>query len=568
MVAAGDVWEGHELLNEERGLLRHFLARQVGDTGALVWLHLRDGARLDAGLFDEEIARLQRLAGEVPEVVPVLYGGVNGDVAWAASPVLGDAIPLIDATRGSDLGPADLKALIDVGRCLVSAHERSVIHGALSPDRVFIGGDGRTAITHFGFARLFQLGPEDARQDPYGYAPPELFSGGRLGPRADVYGFGTIMYELLCKRALSPWTRPPSFPSGIPRMLQVMMQRALEENPNRRQRSVDEILSVLTPFARAWEELGAPPAPPHADILAGPASARREPHEAAPILVEDEASAFASEEEGGRAASSPRPALPTCPPRSRARRRGTRRTASPTRRRSPRRALPRRPPPSRARSRRGTRGTASPTRLRSRCGRLLRPSYRSSSRCCRYRRCPRPLRVLRCCRYRRCPRPLRAQAARQGGAPPRAGSARCLRWRSCWAARPRSCGGISRVTPRRVWGQRSRPRRVEPPRRPQLNRSSDALSRSQRPPPRPSRRDSARAGPPPPPGRPGRRRRRSPISATVCSPVRTSFTEQRRGSHAVDILFCVQHGCAARLRGGHRDPQPPDRRQPGVAVGG
>ncbi|KYF79468.1 hypothetical protein BE11_07475 [Sorangium cellulosum] len=305
MVAAGDVWEGHELLSEERGLLRHFLARQVGDTGALVWLHVHEGARLDAGLFAEEIARLQRLAGEVPEVVPVLYGGVNGPVAWAASPVLEDAIPLIDATRGTALGPANLEVLIDVGRCLVRAHELSFVHGALSPDRVFIGGDGRYAITHFGFARLFQLGPEDARQDPYGYAPPELFSGGRLGPRADVYGFGTIMYELLCKRALSPWTRPPSFPSGIPPVLQVMMQRALQEKPNRRQPSIHEMLSVLTPFTRAWEKVGAPPDPAGEDIFAEPSGARHEPDEAAPSLVEDEASAFASDEEGGRAGELP-----------------------------------------------------------------------------------------------------------------------------------------------------------------------------------------------------------------------------------------------------------------------
>ncbi|MGK3985102.1 protein kinase [Sorangium sp. So ce136] len=307
MVAAGDVWEGHELLNEERGLLRHFLARQVGDTGALVWLHVHESARLDAGLFAEEIARLQRLAGEVPEVVPVLYGGVNGSVAWAASPVLGDAVPLIDATRGNDLGPADLEVLIDVGRCLVRAHELSFVHGALSPDRVFLGGDGRYAITHFGFARLFQLGPEDARQDPYGYAPPELFSCRQLGPRADVYGFGTLMYELLCKRALSPWTRPPSFTSGIHPMLQVMMQRALEENPNRRLPSIDKMLAVLTPFAREWEELGAPPDPPHADIFAQQSGALRKPHEAAAILVEDEANAFASGEEGRRAGESPTP---------------------------------------------------------------------------------------------------------------------------------------------------------------------------------------------------------------------------------------------------------------------
>ncbi|WP_433927627.1 serine/threonine protein kinase [Sorangium cellulosum] len=305
MVAAGDVWEGHELLSEERGLLRHFLARQVGDTGALVWLHVHEGARLDARLFAEEIARLQRLAGEVPEVVPVLYGEVNGDVAWTASPVLEDAIPLIDATRGTALELANLNVLIDIGRCLVRAHELSFVHGALSPDRVFIGGDGRYAITHFGFARLFQLGPDDARHDPYGYAPPELFSGGRLGPRADVYGFGTIMYELLCKRALSPWTRPPSFPSGIPPVLQVMMQRALQENPNRRPPSIHEMLSVLTPFARAWEELGAPPDPAGADIFAEPSGALHEPGEAAPSLVEDDASALASDEEGGQAGELP-----------------------------------------------------------------------------------------------------------------------------------------------------------------------------------------------------------------------------------------------------------------------
>ncbi|WP_437672223.1 protein kinase domain-containing protein [Sorangium sp. So ce131] len=306
MVAAGDVWEGHELLNEERGLLRHFLARQVGDTGALVWLHVHEGARLDAGLFAEEIARLQRLSDEVPEVVPVLYGGVNGAVAWAASPVLGDAIPLLDATRGNDLGPADLKVLIDVGRRLVRAHELSFIHGALSPDRVFIGGDGRYAITHFGFARLFQLGPEDARQDPYGYAPPELLSGGRLGPRADVYGFGTIMYELLCKRALSPWTPAPSFPSGIPPVLQLMMQRALAENPKRRQPSIGEMLSVLTRFDRAWEALGGPPELPDAGIFAAPSGARHTPDEQAPISAE-EAKPFAWNEGEGRVGEFPTP---------------------------------------------------------------------------------------------------------------------------------------------------------------------------------------------------------------------------------------------------------------------
>ncbi|XXX78279.1 protein kinase [Sorangium sp. So ce134] len=308
MVAIGHVWEGHEILNEERGMVRHFLARQIGDKRDLVWLHIRDGARIDEAVFAEDIARLQRLSDEVPEIVRVLYGGVSGSVAWAASPVLSDAIPLADATRENDLGPADLRALIDIGRCLVSAHELSIIHGALSPDRVFIVGDGRYAITHFGFARLFQLSVEEARNDPYGHAPPELISGGRLGPRADVYGFGTIMYELLCKRAVSPWAPHRSFPAGIPPVLQAMIEMALEEDPKRRQPSIEKMLSVLTSFAREWEELGGAPELPHAHIFAEPSGSRRAPDEEAPIsIVEDEAERSASGEQGRRASEFPAP---------------------------------------------------------------------------------------------------------------------------------------------------------------------------------------------------------------------------------------------------------------------
>ncbi|WP_438035832.1 protein kinase domain-containing protein [Sorangium sp. So ce204] len=310
MVAAGEIWEGHELLREERGMVRHFLARQLGDTGTLVWLHIREGSSLDEGVFTEEMARLQRLSDDVPEVVRVLYGGVKGSVAWAATPVLSDAIPLIDAVRGIALGPAALKVLIDVGRCLVRAHERSVIHGAVSPDRVFVVGDGRYAITHFGFVHLFQLGAEEASQDPYGYAPPELISGGRVGRRTDVYGFGTIMYELLCQRPLSTWTSPPSLPVGMPPMLQWMIKISLAENPERRQPSIEKLLAALTPFTRAWEELGEPPGPAHADILAEPPGARPEPDEGAPVAMvamEDEVEPFTSDEEGGRAVAPPTP---------------------------------------------------------------------------------------------------------------------------------------------------------------------------------------------------------------------------------------------------------------------
>ncbi|KYF89737.1 hypothetical protein BE20_19780 [Sorangium cellulosum] len=304
--------------------------------------------------------------------------------------------------------------------------------------------DGRTAITHFGFVRLFQLGAEEARHDPYGYAPPELLSGGRLGPRADVYGFGTLMYELLCKRALSPWTTPPSFPRGLPLLLQAVIQMALEENPKRRQPSIGKVLSVLTPFAREWEELGGPPELPHANIFAEPSGARCKPAEGEPLPMEDEAEPLGSGDQGGRASALPTPRPSEAPdtvksmmPPQDARHNAT--NAPPV-------AAPRPPdtpdtlksavPPRNARDNATDAPPVAPPLppapdLPDLDPVLLDPIPLAPP-------APRPLRVLRCCRRRQRPRPLCVQTSPPSNAPPRAGSVPCSRSPSCSGARERS----------------------------------------------------------------------------------------------------------------------------------
>lgn len=314
MVAIGDIWEGHEVLSElERGMVHTFLARQLGDTRDLVCLHIREGGRLEPDLFASEIKRLQHIATKIPEIVPVCDGGIVGSVAWAASPAHGHAVRLTDAPRGTDLGLTALKMLIDVGSCLVRAHELSAIHGLLSPDRVFLAGEDRTIITHFGFVRLFDLGADDVLRERR-YAAPELVTGGRLGHRTDIYGFGTIMYELLCQREFSfeeeilplpPDATAPDGPTAIPLELQWMIRKALAENPKRRQPSLEEMLAFLIPFARVWEELGGPPEHPDESPFAEPSASRRKPCETAPILVGDDEEPFASGEREGETGGSP-----------------------------------------------------------------------------------------------------------------------------------------------------------------------------------------------------------------------------------------------------------------------
>ncbi|WP_437877472.1 protein kinase domain-containing protein [Sorangium sp. So ce513] len=323
MVTVGDTWEGYEVLSEiERGAVDTFLARPLGDTTGLVCLHIREGARIQPDLFAAEIERLQRVAAEIPEIVPVLHGGVAGSVAWAVSPVQGGAVRLVDAMRGVDLGPAVLKTLIDLGSCLARAHALSAIHGLLGPDRVLVVGEGRTAITHFGFVRLFDLGADDVIREP-SYAAPELLSGGRLGPRADIYGFGTLLYELLLQRELSveeeilplvPATAAAARDAAaIPTVLQWTIRQALAETPKRRQPSLENILAVLTPFAREWEELGGPPELPHDNPFLDVSASRRQPRETAMDLEPDDEAPLASGERAGGTGAPP-PSLPSVPP--------------------------------------------------------------------------------------------------------------------------------------------------------------------------------------------------------------------------------------------------------------
>jgi eukaryotic-like serine/threonine-protein kinase len=222
MVAKGELWQANELLSElDRGMVRTFLARQIGDTKDLVWLHLRDGTRFTQREFADELRRLQRICDQVPQLVRVLYGGMSGSTAWAASAfVESGAIRLKEATRAADLGLTALKMVIEIGECIASANELYWVHGALSPERVLIASGNRYLITRFGFARLFEIPEEDAVRDPF-YVAPERIAGGIIGNRTDVYGLGTVMYELICRtdlytdeehRTNSPKLWTPRFP--------------------------------------------------------------------------------------------------------------------------------------------------------------------------------------------------------------------------------------------------------------------------------------------------------------------------------------------------------------------
>jgi len=150
----------------------------------------------------------------------------------------------LDAVLGGTPQPETAAALLSatLARAIHTAHQAGIIHRDLKPSNILFGSDGTPKITDFGLAkRLGEDGYTETGQvlGSPSYIPPEQAQGRakEVGPAADVYALGAILYEMLTGR--------PPFKGTTP--LETVMQVVTEDPvpPSRHRSQVSRDLETI-----------------------------------------------------------------------------------------------------------------------------------------------------------------------------------------------------------------------------------------------------------------------------------------------------------------------------------
>jgi DNA-binding beta-propeller fold protein YncE/predicted Ser/Thr protein kinase len=183
---------------------------------------------------------------EHPAVVPVYDAREDeGELIVAMRLVEGgDLRRLID--REGRLEPERAVHLLgQIGEALDAAHAAGIVHRDVKPHNILVEGE-RAYLSDFGLAKAFAETGSGAGASVVGtveYMAPEQWRGERVGPAADVYALGCVLYEALT--GIAPFARgesggEPEIPKGI----DAVIERAVSKHPSDRYRTAGELIQA------------------------------------------------------------------------------------------------------------------------------------------------------------------------------------------------------------------------------------------------------------------------------------------------------------------------------------
>jgi predicted ATPase/serine/threonine protein kinase len=249
------------------------------------------------GDFKERFIRESRVVASIdhPNIIPIYDAGEAGGVAYIAMRFVQgcDLSDLIEREEGGLSAERTVAILDQAGGALDAAHAREVVHRDVKPANVLIDEPtGRVYLTDFGIAKAartkgltrtgFFIGTLD-------YASPQQIQGQALGPPADIYALGCVLFECLTGQKpfaketdvavfhahlLEPPPKVTELKPDLPGALDDVVARAMAKEEGERFTScrelVDAARSALSGAAPARTTVPghAPPRPSSARLVA------------------------------------------------------------------------------------------------------------------------------------------------------------------------------------------------------------------------------------------------------------------------------------------------------------
>ena len=211
--------------------------------------------------YTERFLKERRIMSRLnhPNIVTVYDSGVEGSNYFLAMEYLpgGSLKELI--RKGTQVGRA-LDIAEKILSALVEAHNHGFIHRDVKPMNILFREDQTPVLTDFGLAKTDEGGPQltmpgTAIGSPH-YMSPEQIRGQTVDLRADLYGFGIVLYEVLAGKlpysaeslmtmALMQSSAPvPALASDLA-ILQPVVNKLLDKDPENRYASAEEALNAL-----------------------------------------------------------------------------------------------------------------------------------------------------------------------------------------------------------------------------------------------------------------------------------------------------------------------------------
>lgn len=159
-----------------------------------------------------------------------------------------------------------VRITIDVADALSYSHAEGIIHRDIKPSNIMIDPHGHLKVTDFGLARAMESSHLTMTGTIIGtpeYMSPEQARGENLDGRSDLYSLGIVFYETLTaripfeastpfavaqKQIYEPLPSPRSLRPEIPEVLENVILKSTEKNPEQRYQTGKDLKEDLEAF--------------------------------------------------------------------------------------------------------------------------------------------------------------------------------------------------------------------------------------------------------------------------------------------------------------------------------